>query len=695
MLQQVMNTIPHRVSWKDRDSRYLGCNNRFLWSAGLETAADVVGKTDQEMPWRDRAASYRDDDRQIMETATPKYNYEEPEIVIDGRRTWLETSKVPLRDGSGKVVGVLAISQDITERKHAQDDQRQASVVIESTQEGVMITDAKGTIIRVNPAFTEITGYAAADALGRTPQILKSGRHTTDFYRVMWGALQGIGRWQGEIWNRRKTGEVYPEWLTISSVRDEQGQVVNYAAVFSDISQLKVSQEKLEHLAHHDPLTGLPNRLLFRDRLEHAMQRADRGDKALGVLFLDLDRFKRVNDSLGHTVGDAVLEAVATRLEGAVRRDDTLARLGGDEFTVLVEGVTGIDDPAHLATKLNQVLREPFRVQGHELLLGASIGISLYPQDAHSGEALLQNADAAMYHAKEAGRDTFRFYSQEMTTRALERVVLEGQLKRALENAELVLHYQPQLDLASHRVVGVEALVRWNHPKQGLLLPARFVPIAEESELIIALGNWVLRTACLQAKAWLDAGIDFGRIAVNVAGRQILQGGLKETVQRVLTETGLPPRRLELEIAETFMMRHPKQNVQLLLSVRELGVALAIDDFGTGYSSLAYLKQLPIDKLKLDRSFVHGLPEDGDDAAIAKAIIALGRSLQFRVIAEGLETEAQRDFLKAEHCEQAQGFLWSRPLAAEQLLPLLRCLRDGGSPDRPCPSCHTRTGQRD
>jgi diguanylate cyclase (GGDEF)-like protein/PAS domain S-box-containing protein len=569
------------------------------------------------------------------------------------------------------------------ERRRAFEQLRQAASVFESTQEGVMITDSDGLILSVNPAFREITGYDTAEVIGVRRNVLQEA----DFREAQRDALSRLGRWQGEVYGRRKSGETYPEWQTISAVTADDGKVVNYVTVFSDISRLKHSEEKLHHMAHHDLLTGLPNRRLFRDRLEHAIQRADRSGVKLAVLFLDLDRFKDVNDSLGHTVGDALLRQVANRLKAVMRRDDTLARLGGDEFTVLMEGLQRGKDASNVAEKLVHVLSEPFPVQRHELFVGASIGISIYPQDAQSAESLLRNADAAMYRAKEAGRNTYWFYSEEMTIAALERVLLEAQLRRAIEHEELVLHYQPQVDLISGDFVGIEAFVRWIHPEKGLIPPTRFIRIAEQTGLIVPLGEWVLRTACSQAKAWLDAGIDFGSISVNVSAAQVLRGTLRDSVERILTETGLPPGRLALEVSESFIMQQPTRSIEHFIAIRELGVMMAIDDFGTGHSSLSYLKRLPIDKLKIDRSFIQDLPNDTNDAVIARAVIALGHSLQFKVIAEGVETEGQRDFLRGEGCDEAQGFLYSRPMDAKATERMLRDLPAQGLSGNKCYKC--------
>lgn len=580
------------------------------------------------------------------------------------RNLWLYNVMLTI---TGSVLATVTI-----ERRQNLGKLRQAARVFESTQEALMITDLVGRILSVNPAFTDITGYEPVEVLGNNREMLQSARHEATFFEAQRQQLEHSGRWQGEVWNRRKNGETYPEWQTISTVTDEEGRALNYVTVFSDISLLKVSQERLEYLAHHDVLTGLPNRLLFRDRLEHAIQRADRGGSKLAVLFLDLDRFKHVNDSLGHTVGDALLQEVASRLRTFLRRDDTLARLGGDEFTILMEGLRQGKDASVLAEKLIQALGEPFQLQSYELLVGASIGISIYPQDAQSAESLLRNADAAMYRAKDNGRNTHRFYSKDMTTTALERVVLEAQLRHAIEQEQLQLHYQPEVDLVTGELVGLEALVRWKHPGKGFIEPSRFILLAEETGLIVPLGEWVLRAACTQGKKWLDAGVDFGSLAVNVSASQVLRGTLRQCIERVLRETGFPPERLEIEINESFIMRQPNQSIDHFTAIRELGVQLAIDDFGTGHSSLAYLKQLPIDKLKIDRSFVRDLPEDINDAVIAKAVIALGHSLQFRVIAEGVETLGQRDFLRLQGCDEAQGFLYSQPMDATRAEKLVR-----------------------
>ncbi|OOZ41476.1 hypothetical protein BOW53_03635 [Solemya pervernicosa gill symbiont] len=575
------------------------------------------------------------------------------------------------RDELGEASSILMTIRDLSRARRTKEQLSQSQVVFESTSEGIMITDMRLQIVAVNPAFTTITGYTEQEAIGEKPSLLKSERHDEGFYHELWQAVESTGSWQGEVWNRRKSGEIYPEWLNISTVENEKGEIINYIGVFSDISQLKQSQSRLAFLAHHDPLTGLPNRLLFRARLDHAIDRADRDKRLVAVLFLDLDRFKHVNDSLGHTVGDALLEAVAKRFENLIRKEDTVARLGGDEFVILMEGLADPESAALLAEKISSALRDPFYIQEYELFVGVSIGISIYPQDGDGVEQLLMNADSAMYRAKEVGRSTYQFYTEELTTQAFEHLVLEGQLRRAIDDEQLLLHYQPQVEIESGRVLGFEALVRWEHPGQGLISPAHFIPLAEETNLIIPLGEWVLRRAAQQGREWLDSGLEFGTISVNISGPQIRLTDLRETVRTILEETGLPASRLELEITETFIMGHSKSAIEQLHSLRELGVSLAIDDFGTGYSSLAYLKQLPVDKLKIDRSFVRDLPNDENDVAISRAVIALGNSMRFTVIAEGVETEEQREFLLKEGCAQAQGFLFSKPLESFSVVSYL------------------------
>jgi len=596
--------------------------------------------------------------------------FEWTHLRADGSEVETEVSLNRI-DNQGAPV-LTARIHDISARKQREEATRLAASVFDGTSEAIVITDRQGTILQVNRAFCDITGFQAQEAIGRTPRLLRSDYHDETFYHQFWEALKVSGSWQGEIWNRRKSGEVHPVWQNISAIRDERGRIVQYISIFSDITDKKMSERRIEHLAHYDVLTDLPNRVLFTERCEHALSRARREGHQLVLMFLDLDRFKHINDSLGHPVGDQLLQQVATRLLRLVREEDTVARLGGDEFVVVLEEVTDSNVVPSLAEKLLGAFAEPFSVNGGLLHVSASIGIALYPSDGVDVTTLVRNADAAMYRAKESGRNNYQFYAREMTASAHERVSLENSLRQAVEMNELVLHYHPQYDLANDRLTGVEALVRWQHPEQGLISPDRFIPLAEDTGLILPVGGWVLRQACRQARAWLDAGCHFGRVAVNVSGRQIERGDIVQQVRQVLEETGLPAGLLELEITESFIMQHTEQAIRTLGGLRELGVSLAIDDFGTGYSSLSYLKQLPVNKLKIDRSFIRDIPGGRSDMAITRAVIALGRGLDMRVIAEGVERDEQRRFLHAEVCDEAQGFFYTRPLPADELEHIMK-----------------------
>ncbi|UHD14808.1 putative bifunctional diguanylate cyclase/phosphodiesterase [Thiocapsa bogorovii] len=560
----------------------------------------------------------------------------------------------------------------ITERKTAEEGLRLSAAVFESTSEGVVITDTTPSIIAVNPAFTEINGYRPEEVMGRNPSLLKSGRHEQPFYEAMWRALLDRGHWRGEVWNRRKDGEIYPQWVNINAVRSELGKTTHYVGVFSDLSDIKRSEAQIERLAHRDPLTDLPNRLLFRTRLEQALLRASTSRARVGMLLVDLDGFRHINDSLGHAVGDIALREVAKRLSDLVRIDDTVARLSGDELALLIEGDEDIDTRAALmAERVRESLNKPFMVKTAELFMSASIGIAVYPEDGTNVSELMQNCDAALYQAREAGGNTYRHYARALTDYARERVTLTSELNRAIERDELRLHYQPLVDTGTSRVTGLEVLVRWQHPERGMVLPDSFIRLAEETGLIIPLGAWVLRRACLQAREWEAAGIPFGRIAVNVSGVQIQRSDFARTLESILHETGLGAERLELELTETFVMDLREDAQRLLCDLKHLGISLAMDDFGTSYSSLAYLKGLPFDTLKIDRSFIVGLPDDPASAAIVTAITTLGNSLGFDVLAEGVETEAQRRFLLGVGCHRAQGYLFSPAVPPEAVVRLL------------------------
>jgi len=584
----------------------------------------------------------------------------------DGSLFWCLMSGCAL-DPNRANEGSIWVFADITERKLAEEKLRLSANVLEHIADGVMVLDVDGRIVATNPAFSRITGYAEQEALGRESSLTRGTRNDQAFYDELWRQLDASGFWRGEIWDTRKDGEAYLEALTVSALRDDDGATTHYVCVFSDITRERESQDQLDHLAHHDPLTSLPNRLLYHDRLRHAMARAERDGEQLAVLFIDLDRFKNVNDTLGHHVGDELLKQAAQALSRCLREGDTLARLGGDEFIVLLEDVDGMPGATRVAEKLMAMFEQPFEVSGYELFVTGSVGISLYPQDGRDMHMLIRNADVAMYQAKARGRNGFRFYAASMSGDGTLRLRTETLLRRAIEKSEIYLAYQPQVEIDSGRLIGVEALLRWNSPELGQVAPSSFIPLAEDTGFIGQLGHWVLQDACRQMVAWEAQGLSVPKIAVNLSVRQFERGGMAATVAAVLEDAGLAPARLQLEVTESAIM-NTSDALQYVNDLHAIGVALAIDDFGTGYSSLAYLKQLPVQTLKIDRSFIKDIPQDPDDEAIAIAIIQLGKSMDLSVIAEGVEREDQAAFLLRHGCNLAQGYLYGKPLSSDEIL---------------------------
>jgi diguanylate cyclase (GGDEF)-like protein/PAS domain S-box-containing protein len=560
-----------------------------------------------------------------------------------------------------------------------------ASAVFNSTQEAIVVTDTKGVIIAVNPAFSVITGYAAAEVVGKNMRTLQSGRQCRAFYREIWNRVTATGYWQGEIWNRRKSGDVYPALLTISSVRNTSGRTTHYVGTSTDLSRIKKSELELDHFAHHDELTGLPNRRLLGLKLDKAVAGAMQDGTTGAVVFVDLDRFKLVNDSLGHGAGDELLLLATQRLKATLRADDFLARFGGDEFIVLLER-TSRQGASQVASNLIRQLSEPFFLStGEEIYIGASVGICLFPEDSTSAGQLLQHADAALYQAKASGKSICKFYSSDLTARANTRLSLESLLRRALSRNEFVLHYQPLVRLADRRIVGFEALVRWQDPDRGMIPPSEFLPVAEETGLVVPIGQWVLRSACTQMRAWLKAGYELSSMAVNISARQFNRPDFAQSVSEALRQAGLEASYLELEITEGTLMANDVATVATLNALKAVGVRLAVDDFGTGYSSLAYLKKLPVNKLKIDRSFVTDIGSDPASAAIVSAIISLARCLGLEVLAEGIQNEQQRNALLAAGCTEGQGYLFARPVPSAAVASL-----DGLAASLPPSVAHAR-----
>ena len=561
---------------------------------------------------------------------------------------------------------------NISERKRAQAQMGKLSRALERTGDAVIITDRFGVIEYVNPAFEAMSGYSSQEALGNNPNIIKSGKHDAGFYKQLWATLLSGEDFRDVIINRKKDGTIYYEEKTISPLRDDEGKISHYVATGKDITDRIQTQEKLHHLAHHDVLTGLPNRILFIERLTQGILHARRHGYALAVMFLDMDRFKVINDSLGHDTGDQLLQEFGRRLVACVRSSDTVARLGGDEFTILLEDMADPDNVATVAGKVINALSTPFVLDGRELFVTTSIGVSVFPGDGDDVRSMLKNADTAMYRAKELGRNNYQFYSADMSSRALERLAMENHLRRALEKNEFVVHYQPKLDYRTGKIVGAEALIRWQHPEQGLVSPAEFIPLLEETGLIVEVGEWVLKTAVAQSVAWKKTGLPDICMSVNLSARQLVQTGLVDTVSNVISEHGLQPGDLELELTESMIMNNAEKTIETLDAISQLGVRFAVDDFGTGYSSLAYLKRFPIQIIKIDRAFIRGIVTEPEDRSIVNAIIAMSHSLDIDILAEGVETEQQAMLLEQYGCYYMQGFLFSKPLPAGKFAELLR-----------------------
>lgn len=587
----------------------------------------------------------------------------------NGGEMLMEITFHALDFGNRRAVAVMA--NNVTERVRVEVESALTAKVLEQGSEGIIICNAQRVILTVNRALCETTGYSAEELIGSNPRVLGSNRHDRAFYRQMWAEVEQHGSWEGEVWNQRKNGEVYPERLSISTLRNAEGEVTHYVGIASDLSEAKATEAHIRHLAQHDALTGLPNRSLLQDRVQQAISVAQRHRHSVALLFLDVDRFKNVNDSLGHQIGDQLLIMIAERLKAELRAEDTVSRLGGDDFVVLLPD-THADGAAHVADKLLRSLGKPLQAGETELLITASIGIAVHPANGDTVEALLQSADSAMYRAKEGGRNTFRFFNAEMHSHSSRTLQLENALRRAQERDQLRLVYQPQLDIASGRVIGCEALLRWHHPELGSVSPAEFIPIAEESGLILPIGAWVLRTAARQARQWQVAGLPPLVMAVNISAVQFHHADLTSLVAQVLTETGLAPGCLELELTESVAMKDPEKAIRLIHGLSQRGIQLSIDDFGTGYSSLSYLKRLNVSKLKIDQSFVGDIARDPHGEAIVGAVITLAASLGLETIAEGVETSVQLDFLREKGCHQVQGYHVSRPLTPEAFAEFLR-----------------------
>lgn len=591
----------------------------------------------------------------------------------NGRTIWVRIEAKP-EIRNGETIRLLGTFQDITERKELESRLAKWGAAFEAVGEGVIITDAEERITAVNPAFTAITGYSEDEVQGCSPGILYFESHGDNPYEPLWTRLKTQQHWQGEVWNRRKDGEVFPTWQTINQITDKAGNITDYVSILTDLSRIKHAEEQWAYLAHHCALTGLPNRRLFKDRLEQAVVQRRRSGETFAVLLLDLNDFKALNDGFGHEIGDEALSALGGRVKGFLKDGDTVARWGGDELLLLVRDLEDPSAISSLAERILDVIEAPFVIGNQEFRLNATLGIAVAGDSDHTASSLIMQADGAMYSAKDAGQ-RFAFFAKEVGEAARERMYLGTELARALERDQLQLHYQPQVNLRTGQCLGLEALVRWNHPDDGWISPARFIPVAEQSGLIHKLGEWVLETACLQGQEWLADGWDFGHMSVNIASQQLNTNSLTGQIDRVLYKTDLPPARLELELTESSLVDPSVSAFNTLETLRKKGIQIAIDDFGTGYSSLGYLKDLPVDRLKIDRSFVDGLPNDAKARALIQTVMILGSKLGFKVLAEGIETTAQLQDLIQEGCLAGQGYLFSKPLDAKGVSALRFPLR--------------------
>ncbi|MDR3014181.1 MAG: EAL domain-containing protein [Delftia acidovorans] len=664
LLDSVISGTSDAVFVKDLRGRYLLVNRAAASVVGRQ-AEDIVGKDDFALFPFGIASAIRKKDQDVLrqDVAT----HEEQLTVAPGRTLDFLVTKGPVRNTAGHIAGLFGISRDITERKRFERELAQAAVVFDSSHQGIMVVDPARRITRVNPAFTRITGYAPEDVIGKTPRVLSSGLHGPEFYRQIWACIARDGFWHGEIWNRRKTGEIFAEMLSISAAQGASGEIEHYIGVFTDISHIKAHEAELERVTHYDLLTGLPNRRLLIDRLSQAMLRTAREGRSLAVCFLDLDGFKEINDLHGAAAGDALLVGVAGHLKSVLRSEDTLARLGGDEFVLLLSHIGSAEHCTSILDRVLEAASRPVPVQDRVLSVTASLGVSLYPDDQADPDLLLRHADQAMCVAKQAGRNRYQLFDPENDRKAHARRLQLGWLRRALEQGEFLLHYQPKVELGGGKLVGAEALLRWHDPRQGLRAPGEFLPFVSGSDLERPLGDWVIGEAVAQAARWFGQGLDLC-VSINVSANQLLDGGFHATMAQVLARhPDLPPHLIELEILESAAIADMEQAVQVMGLCRQMGIRFALDDFGTGYSSLTYLRKLPVQSLKIDQSFVRDMLADPDDLGIVEGVIQLASSFKLESVAEGVETPKHARRLRDMGCHVAQGYGIARPMPADQL----------------------------
>lgn len=661
LLLFIRNT-PAAIAMFDRDMRYIAFSHRWLTDYGLGEQ-ELVGRSHYEV-FPDLPERWKEIHRRSLAGAIEKCD-EDQLLRADGSVEWVRWEIHPWRTGQGNIGGIVIFSEVITERKQAEAELRKLSLAVNQSPSSIIITDIDANIEYVNDAFVKVTGYSREEVIGKNPRIFKSGKTPKAIYEDMWAHLNRGEIWRGELIDKRKDGSEYFESVQISPVRQADGRITHYLEIKQDITEKKNAEDRIERLVHFDQLTGLPNRSLLSDRFKYTRSLAKRSGGTLAVMFIDLDHFKNINDTLGYSIGNQLLIEVAKRIEAILREEDTVSRQGGDEFMLLLHD-TDADGAANVATKLIEAVSRSCQVEQHELIITPSIGIAIYPHDGKDFETLSKNADAAMFRVKQGGRNNFLFYTPEMQAHSARTLQLANALRHALERNELQLHYQPQLSIQDGHIIGAEALLRWRHPELGMISPAEFIPIAEDSGQIIPIGEWVLRTASKQLKNWLDSGLPPMVMAVNLSSVQFRQPNIVDLVTNIIDEVKLPHEYLELELTESVAMSNPLAAIEVMDKLHEQGIRMSIDDFGTGYSSLSYLKKFKVYKLKIDQSFVSDITDDPEDKAIVSAIINMANSLGIQTIAEGVETAEQLAFLRLQGCDEVQGYYFSKPLPAEQ-----------------------------
>ena len=675
ILEKIFATAHYSVILLDKEFNIIRVNKAYADTSGFEPEY-FKGKNHFDLYPNEETESIF---AKVVNTGEPYTVYarpfEFPDMPEKGVTYW-DWSLFPVKNELGEIDGLLFTLVEVTEHVRAKQKLELSARVIDSAVEGVMITDSDAVIASVNPAFTEITGYSLEEVVGKKPNFLKSDRHDRKFFDRMWGSLLKTGRWQGEIWNRRKNGEAYPERLTINAIKDKNGMTTQYASVFYDITEIKRGEEEIQYRAYHDALTGLPNRALFLDRLKQTVARAKRDKSRFGVLFIDLDNFKNINDSLGHDIGDLFLQEVSKLLKTCAREGDTVSRLGGDEFTIILDNLDLDQEAGIVAMRVIEVLANPINIRGNELRTTVSIGISIYPVNGTTAKDLLKNADTAMYYVKDLGKNNFHYFTESLNENAVKRMSLETSLHKAIENDEIKAYYQPKIDLKSGQVAGLEALVRWHRKDGTVVSPADFIPIAEETGLITNIDRLMVQKACTFKKSLMDRHFmelaDPFTISVNLSARDFERFDLSQDLVATVKRSGLTPRDLELEVTESVIIKNVDKVILTLRKLRDIGFSVSIDDFGTGYSSLNYLTKLPINILKIDKTFVDDLPTDVKAKAVARAIVTMAHDLNIKVVAEGVEKRSQLEFLRSVGCDQIQGYIFSPALPENEIIKLLR-----------------------